>query len=681
MKEHLVDVQTNVSPPERIQQQPLQDISCFTTIDKENYVNVNVMDGWPEHVESDLDESQLAALRRILTKRLAIVQGPPGTGKTHVSVVALKVLLRNMGPGDPPIIVTAHTNHALDQLLRHIASFEPDFVRIGGRSVDQSIIKPRTLYEVRQRNPPPHLVGGLRGSTMKRKNDLCQFLAQILEPLGDRKGPLPAELFLNFNLITQAQFDSLQNGARAWVCSDSDNSAGAITAWLGKELIPAEKRQVGQDFGLEFEEVDQDFEQLKELEAESGSVDTDDSEILKGLWVPLVEPFTGRQAFNVTDQQLQRLHRYQNLWDVPFTSRGALYRHLQRQAKANLRTLFRREAAGYGRLVQDMKIGRWEVDTVYLQRARVIGMTTTGLSKYRALIASVKPKIVLIEEAAETFEAHVAVACFDTLEHMILVGDHQQLRCHCAVQELEVYPYYLAVSLFERLVNNQIEFSQLTMQRRMSPEIRHILKPIYKYLGDHPSVLSRESIPGMGGTNSWFHSHIMPESNDDVMSKQNNGEAELIIGFFDYLVLNGISVKDITVLTFYNGQRKKILNGLRRHPNMQGDHFNVVTVDSYQGEENEVVLLSLVRNHKRSQGGIGFLNIENRVCVALSRARRGFYMFGNGWLLRKASSLWEKIIKILEDSKRIGGGLPITCKLHKRKFLIQGVHHLSEDSL
>ena len=585
-----------------------------------------------------------------------------------------------MGPRDPPIIVTAHTNHALDQLLRHIVSFEPDFVRLGGRSADQEIIKPRTLYKIRQRNPLPNPVGGLKGSAIKRNKEISSLLAQILEPLGDGNGPLPAELFFNLNLITEAQYDSLQDGARAWVSGDGDGCTGLIATWLGKDLVPVEKRRIAQDFGLEFEEADEEFEQLKELEAEGACADGDELETLKGVWIPLIEPFTGRETFGLTDQHVQKLLRqYQDLWRVPSSSRGAVYRYLQQKAKAELCNVFRREAEGYGKIVQDMKIGRWELDTVYLQKARVIGMTTTGLSKYRALIASVKPKVVLIEEAAETFEAHVTIACFDTLEHMILVGDHQQLRAHCAVSELEGSPFNLAVSLFERMVNNQVEFSQLTMQRRMLPEIRQILTPIYECLDDHPSVLGRESVHGMGGVNSFFHSHNLPESSNDVTSKQNRGEADLVVGLFDYLVLNGTKVEDITVLTFYNGQRKNILNELRRHHNMQGDRFKVATVDSYQGEENEIVLLSLVRNYGGAHGGIGFLNIENRVCVALSRARRGFYIFGNDRLLRRASVLWEKVIKIMENSRRIGNSLPITCKNHERKLKIQGIYDLNQD--
>ena len=113
--------------------------------DASSFENVNILEDWPDTTTTGLDKSQSTALKRALTKRFAIIQGPPGTGKTHVSIVALKALLSNMTMGDPPVIVTCQTNHALDQLLRHVAQFEANFVRLGGRSKDQDVIQKRTL--------------------------------------------------------------------------------------------------------------------------------------------------------------------------------------------------------------------------------------------------------------------------------------------------------------------------------------------------------------------------------------------------------------------------------------------------------------------------------------------------------------------------------------------------------
>lgn len=135
---------------------------------------MNILDEWPAGLSSDLDTSQMDALKRILAKRLAIVQGPPGTGKTHVSVIALRLLVENLGAEDPPIIISAHTNHALDQLLRHIAKFEPEFVRLGAWTKDMEVIKPRTLFEIKDAVRHSNPIGGLRNPALTRMKQLAK---------------------------------------------------------------------------------------------------------------------------------------------------------------------------------------------------------------------------------------------------------------------------------------------------------------------------------------------------------------------------------------------------------------------------------------------------------------------------------------------------------------------------
>ena len=223
--------------------------------------------------------------------------------------------------------------------------------------------------------------------------------------------------------------------------------------------------------------------------------------------------------------------------------------------------------------------------------------------------------------------------------------------------------------MFERLVRNKVEFSQLKRQRRMIPEVRKLLLPIYPELEDHPSVLDRLAIPGMGGVDSYFFTHEGRETTDIEMSKINHEEAAMVVGFFVYLVLNGMTPGEITVLTFYNGQRKLIMRQLREHRHLRGAKFNVVTVDSYQGEENEVVILSLVRSNVR--GNIGFLEVENRICVALSRARRGLYIFGDAPNLCKSSMLWWHVIQMM--AKNVGFFLHLMCKNHSNPCFIKGI--------
>lgn len=149
---------------------------------------------------------------------------------------------------------------------------------------------------------------------------------------------------------------------------------------------------------------------------------------------------------------------------------------------------------------------------------------------------------------------------FDSLEHLILVGDHKQLQAHCNVQALEGAPFHMGVSLFERLISNGMGFTMLNTQRRMIPDIRKLLcikaQPFYPELHDHPSVedrvVNRPPVPGMGGKDSYFFHHNWPETRGSDSSRHNQDEAEMIVGFFNHLVLNGIKHSNITVLTVRN---------------------------------------------------------------------------------------------------------------------------------
>ncbi|KZF23074.1 hypothetical protein L228DRAFT_253258 [Xylona heveae TC161] len=675
LTKYLVEVQKEVGPPERLLRNGSVNLSsvCSSPKDSSSYANVDLTSKSPRLPPMDLDKSQISAMHRILSKELAIVQGPPGTGKTHVSVMALRALIANQRIEDGPIIITAQTNHALDQLLRHVAAFEPNFVRLGGRTADQGVVKDRTLYQLRKSFSLPPPPGCMRAKAMQKMRSHADSLSDVLSPLHENSGTFDPGFLLKLGILTQGQVESLAQGASDWVqLGQDDGPGGSLSRWLGEDLLPFKHVHTAQTYGIDYEEVDLEFEQLKEMEAETKAMFSDDLEtdILKGGYFSISEPFTGRQTAGITQNKVSQALKKQNLWEVPQRVRGLVYCELQRRAKQALRASFREAAKDYAEAVQQVKIGKWEMDANLLKRVRVIGLTTTGFSKYRALVASLQPKIVVIEEAAETLEAPVIATCVESLEQLILVGDHKQLRGHCSVQELEEHPYNLGVSMFERLVNNRIEFSMLRCQRRMIPEIRKLLMPIYENLNDHPSVRGRIPVPGMGGVNSYFFTHEWPEGSDNNMSKCNQKEADMIVGFFDYLVLNGVSVNDITVLTFYNGQRKLILKGLKSHPTLCGTYVKVVTVDSYQGEENEIVLLSLVRSNAGQS--IGFVGVENRICVALSRARRGFYMFGNAKALCHGSGLWWSVANILRtNGRRIGFNLPMQCEIHGAKTYIQ----------
>ncbi|KAF9701449.1 hypothetical protein EKO04_000892 [Ascochyta lentis] len=683
LSEHFVDVKKDVEPPEYIQNNPYVDLSSLVSMEEaSNFRNVDVLEEWPPNNTTSLDVSQSRALKRMLTSKVAIVQGPPGTGKTFVSVKNLQILRDNLRKDDAPIIVTAQTNHAVDQILRHTQSFEPNYIRLGGRSKDPDI-KKRTLFEVRSALPPqkrPHSQKMQATIAMRKVKVTCQ---KLLAPLEMGRGALDHRLLKQLGLLTSGQAESLETNNDSILGPSTDAQPGDMMAqWLGKALTECRRPSGPEDFGWEWEEEDLEIEQLQELEAEAAGRDDEDIEALKGEVLPLSDNYRGKGSGILTDLDIQEiLNTKSDLTTIEYASRGHIYNYLMRRMKRLFLTEVQEVAKKYHEAVQQRRVGLWEEDVSLLSKQHIIGMTTTGLSKYRALICALRPRVVLVEEAAETMEAPVTVACLPTLEHLILVGDHQQLRPHTQVKSFEDAPYHLNLSLFERLVKNDVAYDTLTRQRRMIPEIRRLLYPIYNdTLKDHASVKdasNRPPIQGMGGVNSYFFTHEWLESRDSNSSCLNDTEAKFIVGFFDYLVLNGELPAGITVLTFYNGQRKRILQLLRSHPNLRTYPLKVVTVDSYQGEENDIVLLSLVRSNKTHS--IGFLSNDNRACVALSRAKRGFYIFGNAELLACESRTWAEVVNLMwrtkvetRQERRIGYCLPLECVQHQRKIWIEG---------
>ncbi|XP_046560626.1 NFX1-type zinc finger-containing protein 1-like isoform X1 [Haliotis rubra] len=121
-----------------------------------------------------------------------------------------------------------------------------------------------------------------------------------------------------------------------------------------------------------------------------------------------------------------------------------------------------------------------------------------------------------------------------------------------------------------------------------------------------------------------------------------------------------MTIQKITVLTTYAGQQHKIRKLMR-----QGNFPDVklTVVDNYQGEENDIVLLSLVRSNP--EGSVGFLKIENRICVALSRAKIGLFVIGNFELLAMQSLLWRDILEDLKKKKQVGPTLHLYCQNHQ----------------
>jgi hypothetical protein len=110
-------------------------------------------------------------------------------------------------------------------------------------------------------------------------------------------------------------------------------------------------------------------------------------------------------------------------------------------------------------LMQELRL---QEDRQVLEDAYIVAMTTTGSSRYHSVLKDIGPRIVIVEEAAEVFESHIVASLSKNCEHLILIGDHVQLKPSPSVYKL-AKDYKFDVSLFERLINNNTKKVRISL--------------------------------------------------------------------------------------------------------------------------------------------------------------------------------------------------------------------------
>ncbi|XP_068677009.1 NFX1-type zinc finger-containing protein 1-like [Montipora foliosa] len=691
--------------------------------------NVPVLNlaSWPSAEDLGLDDSQFKALQMALTKEFTVIQGPPGTGKTYIGLKIANVLLHNKGKWDTervrlygtrhrPILVVCYTNHALDQFLEGIHQFHPDgIVRVGGRSQSetmQACSLSQLKHEMHKEKSVPFYIRRafyeahvLMDRAVKRLETATQGLQECLENVLHED-----ELRYRAMSMTEAHYESLRqpfvetaghklSAMLQWL-QLSVNSAIQASQGEGPEMLTEAEVEEAEPLEAENEDNDDNPHVLYEANVmqDQRTLDDDDIRVFSSKSVgksmeqlKVVNPFVFIGEGD-DEWQIQRAHRLKrklkrivneelskkdfmsdeeakmvtNVWNLKLSDRWSLYRRWAMDVRKRYRFTISYLHYEFEWGVQRLKEAKTMQDLDILERADVIGMTTTGAAKYRKLLQSLKPRITIVEEAAEVLESHIVTSLTPGCQHVILIGDHQQLRPNPTVYELAVH-YKLDVSLFERMVKNGMPFTRLRLQHRMRPEISKMLEHIYDNpkLENHESVMKFGNIKGVA-CNAFFVDH--EESEDftvEGMSRSNKHEAKFMAALCRYFILQGYEREQITILTAYVGQLTQLKKELVPKDFFSG--VRVCAVDNFQGEENDIILLSLVRSNE--EGKIGFLQIENRVCVALSRAKKGFFCIGNISLLETKSTLWREIIKDMRERGNVAKAMMLMCQNHPKNVI------------
>ena len=623
-----------------------------------------------------------------MTKEFVTIQGPPGTGKTFIGLKIVQLLLENhrhWNADDSPILVVCFTNHALDQFLEGIIDMcglsAGELVRVGGSSSSENkILMACSLFNIKKekgvRNTPN--VQGAISDARDKMNKLHNKITSLIGLMKFAGKSVIHEHYLE-PFMSEAQLQSL--GANQHACDSY------FQQWLQLDASTFSSdghRTPGNVQGCDEEIMEDDEVEVLRLQEErqvedNASSQSQRQQILKsireaavswqqklgivvdknpGAWPPQKHRIVYKRKHDQPMSEAEWL-AVGNVWALKLHDRWRLYNCWASWFCEERSDHFRDLSTQYNMCASHLNELNCEEEYQVLKHAWVVGMTTTGAAKYRQLLQRIHPRIVIVEEAAEVMESHVVTALSPRCDHLIMIGDHLQLRPNPTVYTL-AKRYHLDISLFERMVKNELHCDQLTIQHRMRPLIAKLIVPhVYKSLTNHESVLDYVNIRGIKG-NLFFVAHTEVETSvDDTKSKSNDHEARFISSLCQYLLQQGYKPSKITVLTMYTGQMF-LLRRLMPRESFEG--VRITPVDNFQGEENDIILLSLVRSNEL--GKIGFLQTHNRVCVALSRAKMGLFVIGNMEQMADASSLWNGIIKELKANGRLVDALPLACRNH-----------------
>jgi len=339
-------------------------------------------------------------------------------------------------------------------------------------------------------------------------------------------------------------------------------------------------------------------------------------------------------------------------------------------------------------------------DSDYLMchgKTPLIGMTANYAATNKILLQKLQPRVCIVEEAGELLESQL-FACLASpkMEHLVLIGDHQQLRPKVSNYTL-CTDYKLDISMFERLLQINCTTSALSIQLRMRRSVCDLVRPFYKALDDHPRVLQYPKLRGVATSVFFVRHQVLEDTVYRTSSKQNTHEGSFMVKLAEYFVfMQNYEPSEITILTPYLGQKRLIKELLTASDEKRADgvslapaktegerrrdgdeapseeeaakkHVLVATVDDYQGEENKIILMSLVRSNV--EGKIGFVGIENRVIVALSRAQHGMIIIGNAEMLCQGSPLWKRVCDQMISIRSFDSCLPLVDKRFADKMI------------
>lgn len=555
-----------------------------------------------------LNKSQKEAFRKALEfGPLSLLQGPPGTGKTWFIASLLHYLVTQEGARRILVVSQAHeaVNNALEKALElfEAQGIALDAVRLGHESVVSETIRHLHSSSIEQ-------------SYRERfKAEYKERVVRLATEMGLPAAFAAAAVKLHINVgrlieqISALMLEIPENSRETSSIKEQEASSEDTGAQRMRQLMDVLQDICKRDYQYDIGEV-----QL--------------GEVLDDLY-----------------SQIADMH------EIQATQAIERLRHLLKMSDDWLKSLGE-PAANF---------------VEFLAKSRtIVAGTLVGIGRRAAGVIQNMYDWVVIDEAGRAAPSELAVA-MQTGRRILLVGDHKQLPPTFEQDVRNVVSKKLGyasdsrafASDFERVFDSPYGLTvgaSLNEQYRMAPTIGELVSEVF-YEG--------RLATGRGA--SWLDTSLLPEplrhevcwvdtaslgrgalesNSPDKIDCWNDAEAGVVMAVLKALLQNagliralkeGLQPGDpiVGIICMYSKQRE-VLNRLKSEARWMPPELRrlikVDTVDSYQGKENRIVILSTVRNNSQLQPG--FLRSPNRINVAMSRAMERLVVVG-------ATSMWR----------------------------------------
>ena len=271
-----------------------------------------------------------------------------------------------------------------------------------------------------------------------------------------------------------------------------------------------------------------------------------------------------------------------------------------------------------------------------IDKSQVITATLTGSAN--RVLEGKKFHTVFIDEAAQA----LAPACWIAMQRadrIIMAGDHYQLPP--TVKSFEADRQGLSQTLFEHVIQHKKVDVMLELQYRMNHQImtfsgaqfyNGVLKADAS-VRDHLLAQGISPVEYIDTAGCGFDEKQNPET----LSTANKEEGHLLLKHLALLINQLENQQEgllegklsIGIISPYKAQVKSLQKQLLNSPMLAAYEsvININTVDGFQGQERDIIYISLVRSN--SKGEIGFLKDIRRMNVALTRARKKLVVIGD----------------------------------------------------